>query len=101
MSTDKWSREHSGMLAYSKRWQAEISNLLAGAEAVSVELHPGSEPAEQTSWDWFLWIEVGSAEFQALLAYDTKTAAFEDDAGLFDDYVKFDQVSEYIARRLT
>jgi hypothetical protein len=97
----RWQREHPLMLARCSHWVAEIERMLPARGQVTLELDPGSEPAPGTSWNWFISLEVGGIDLQALVAEGMAVAAFESRDGQFDDEVKLDEVPSYVSRRLS
>ncbi|ATY10824.1 hypothetical protein CU254_10340 [Amycolatopsis sp. AA4] len=63
-----------------------------------MELHPESAPT--SGWNWFLSFAIDDAEFDAFVAADLSTAAFEDVRGVFEAHVKLEDIPAYLARRL-
>lgn len=85
------------MLKLCRDWKTDLETRLP-ARNVVVELHPESAPT--TPWNWFLAFDIDGIEFEALVIHDLSAAVFEDDTGVFDDHVKFEDVPAYLARRL-
>lgn len=87
------------MLDLCRAWSAELETRFPARDVV-VELHPESAPAPTTPWSWFLAFDIDDTEFEALVIHDLSAAVFEDDTGVFDDHVKFEDVPAYLADRL-
>ncbi|WP_409182021.1 hypothetical protein F9C11_37190 [Amycolatopsis sp. VS8301801F10] len=93
----RWARQRPLMLGHCQAWKADLE-ALGSARDVVVELYPESAPT--TGWNWFLSFDIDGIEFEAFVAADLSTAAFEDVRGVFEDHVKFDDIPDYLARRL-